>query len=165
MHQVCHCAMSPDILVPFRRTTMQAAHSALLRQHRCTVLCCSLPTVASKHTAVATGWKTSCGCRRNSTSSSSSSSTSIHGQYIQSFSSSSSSGSRRQALLAAGAVTDPGELAHAHHPLIDWVVQSGGAVNGVGVANLAGSDGGAGYGLVATQVSLRDAWYVIRSKV
>jgi hypothetical protein len=36
--------------------------------------------------------------------------------------------------------------------LIDWVLRKGGAVNGIGVANLAGSDGGSGWGLVATQV-------------
>lgn len=43
-------------------------------------------------------------------------------------------------------------LTSTHHPLIDWVQRNGGAVNGVGVANLAGSDGGSGWGLVAKQV-------------
>jgi histone-lysine N-methyltransferase SETD3 len=36
--------------------------------------------------------------------------------------------------------------------LIDWVQRNGGSVQGVGVANLAGSDGGSGWGLMATQV-------------
>jgi hypothetical protein len=39
--------------------------------------------------------------------------------------------------------------------LVDWVVSNGGSVNGVAMANLAGSDGGSGWGLVATQVRRR----------
>jgi hypothetical protein len=58
------------------------------------------------------------------------------------------------AAAAAGAQPSPGAPASAHHPLIDWVQRNGGAVNGIGVANLAGSDGGSGWGLVASQVRL-----------
>jgi hypothetical protein len=36
--------------------------------------------------------------------------------------------------------------------LVDWVVSNGGSVNGVTMANFGGSDGGSGWGLVATQV-------------
>jgi hypothetical protein len=57
-------------------------------------------------------------------------------------------------LAAAAAGAQPSQRAPAstHHPLIDWVQRNGGAVNGIGVANLAGSDGGSGWGLVASQV-------------
>lgn len=61
-------------------------------------------------------------------------------------------GSRRS-VAAAAAAPDSGALTSTRHPLIDWVQRNGGAVNGVGVANLAGSDGGSGWGLVATEVS------------
>eukprot|EP00879_Flechtneria_rotunda_P018338 GHRR01019235.1.p1 GENE.GHRR01019235.1~~GHRR01019235.1.p1 ORF type:complete len:160 (-),score=47.60 GHRR01019235.1:1503-1982(-) len=37
--------------------------------------------------------------------------------------------------------------------LVDWVIKKGGSVNGVTMADLSGSDGGSGWGLVATQVS------------
>jgi len=65
-------------------------------------------------------------------------------------------GSSRQAVVAgvAGAAASSGETGPStSNPLISWVISNGGAVNGVGMANLAGSDGGAGWGLVATQVS------------
>ncbi|KAF8068228.1 SETD3 [Scenedesmus sp. PABB004] len=39
----------------------------------------------------------------------------------------------------------------AAHPLVAWVRANGGAVNGVAPADLAGADGGSGWGLVATQ--------------
>eukprot|EP00879_Flechtneria_rotunda_P001900 GHRR01002073.1.p1 GENE.GHRR01002073.1~~GHRR01002073.1.p1 ORF type:complete len:603 (+),score=223.44 GHRR01002073.1:581-2389(+) len=35
--------------------------------------------------------------------------------------------------------------------LVDWVIKKGGSVNGVTMADLSGSDGGSGWGLVATQ--------------
>lgn len=62
----------------------------------------------------------------------------------------SGSSRRATAMVAAAAATDV--AASTQHPLIDWVQRSGGAVHGVGVANLAGSDGGSGWGLVAAQV-------------
>jgi hypothetical protein len=36
--------------------------------------------------------------------------------------------------------------------LVDWVERNGGKVNGVTLANLAGRDGGSGWGLKALQV-------------
>lgn len=77
-------------------------------------------------------------------------------RYTAGSSSSSSWGSSSERRLSTRAAATPSGdqtlLASTHHPLIDWVQRKGGAVNGIGVANLAGSDGGSGWGLVATQV-------------
>lgn len=67
-------------------------------------------------------------------------------------------GSSRQAVLAGAggaAAASTGDITPStSNPLISWVISNGGTVNGVGMANLAGSDGGSGWGLVAAQVWL-----------
>lgn len=55
------------------------------------------------------------------------------------------------AAAGAGAAADPPSNPTSNS-LVDWVVGNGGSVNGVAMANLTGSDGGSGWGLVATQV-------------
>jgi hypothetical protein len=65
-------------------------------------------------------------------------------------------GSSRHAVLAGvggSAAASTGDIPPStSNALINWVISNGGAVNGVGMANLAGADGGSGWGLVATQV-------------
>lgn len=68
---------------------------------------------------------------------------------------SSSSSSCRRLLAGACAAAAPGSSSSSmtyDSTLVDWVVSCGGSVSGVGAANLAGSDGGSGWGLVATEV-------------
>ena len=60
----------------------------------------------------------------------------------------------RRSIVSSASAESSGVLTSTQHPLVTWVLRNGGAVNGVGVANLAGSDGGSGWGLVATQVGL-----------
>eukprot|EP00878_Enallax_costatus_P019465 GHUV01020537.1.p1 GENE.GHUV01020537.1~~GHUV01020537.1.p1 ORF type:complete len:196 (+),score=31.87 GHUV01020537.1:333-920(+) len=59
----------------------------------------------------------------------------------------SNSSSSRGAVVAAAAAAQP----TASSVLIDWVVANGGSVKGATMANLAGSDGGSGWGLIATE--------------
>lgn len=64
---------------------------------------------------------------------------------------SSSSSSRTTVIAAAAAV--PTASSSTSNALINWVLSNGGSVNSVTMANLGGSDGGSGWGLVATEVS------------